>query len=410
MCDSQAGMSSRYLAAALPLVVFACAPAESAPPGSSEADATAASSVVEGSPEAVGVLAFLNHESTDVAILDHEVPLPSHAAKNLIAHRDGPDGQLGTADDDRYDTVTEILGVPQVGASRLQAIIDYAAANGFVPTGSDLLGVYDDVPFTVDDAERTLELCNTASETLLDDTIALDSRAVESILEARPIGSILQLSGLHYVGTSALGKLKAWGAPPDGATEGEDCASSAACSTGLQCVGIPFDGSAPIGKCVDMSPIPGEGDDCGVFAGACMEDLECVGTTVYNGEGYCRPLWMVGSFSATAGVAIPDGDAAGVSLPIQVYGLASVPEDIVVTLDIDHPRPQDLVVTLIASNQSSAVLWNHQASPDAYLSAGYGIERDNFVNGEWTLHVADTVGGEVGQLGGVTLLISSRWD
>lgn len=404
-------MSTRALSALLPLsLLAACAGEDAPPPASTELDSTAASAVVEGSPEAVGVLAFLNDPGTTLAVLDDDVPLPSNAAKNLIRHRNGPDGQLGTGDDDRFDSVAEILTVPQIGPARLQAIIDFADEQGFVPSGSDLLGVYDDVPFTVDDAVRTLDLVNTASEELLDVTIALDARAVESILEARAIESVLELAGLHYVGTSALTKLKAWGAPPDGAAEGEDCTSTAACSTGLTCMGIPFDGSAPIGKCVDLASVPGQGAECGVFAGECNEGLECVGVTIHNGEGTCLPLWMVGIFSATADAPIPDNSAAGVTLPVQVYGLASVPEDIMVTLDIDHPRPQDLVVTLIASNGSSAVLWNHQANPDEYLPAGWGIERDNFVNGEWKLHVADTVSGQVGQLNGVSLLISSRFD
>lgn len=400
----------RVFPAFLSLLALTACVSEESEVGDSNSDATAGAGIAEGSPEAVGVLAFINDASTDVAVLDDEVPLPSHAANNLIAHRNGADGELGTRDDDLYDTVAEILDVPQIGRSRLQALIDYADRQGYVPSGSDQLGVYDGVPFTVDEAEQTLALVNTATLSVLDDSIGLDRRAVDSILEARTIESVLELSELYYVGKTALTKLRDWAAPAVSAGEGDDCESTAGCESGLTCMGIPFDDSAPIGKCVNTANIPGEGEQCGVFAGGCNEGLECVGTTVNNGEGYCSPQWMVGIFSATAVVAIPDNSAQGVSIPLQVYGLATVPEDIVLTLAIEHPRPQDLIVTLTASNGSSDVVWNHEPSPELRVSDLWGIERDNFVNGEWTLHIADTVSGETGQLNRVELLVSSRFD
>jgi subtilisin-like proprotein convertase family protein len=81
----------------------------------------------------------------------------------------------------------------------------------------------------------------------------------------------------------------------------------------------------------------------------------------------------------------------------------------VVTLQIDHPNPADLVVTLISTNGSDSVLWNHDSNPDYYLPAN-GIERDNYINGTLTLHVADTVAGNTGTLKGFKLLVSSRYD
>ncbi len=79
----------------------------------------------------------------------------------------------------------------------------------WVPGGADLLGVYDGVSFTVEEADATLELVNSVSAEVLDDDLALNSRAVESIMRARPLETVDSLSRLYYVGGSALRTLKA---------------------------------------------------------------------------------------------------------------------------------------------------------------------------------------------------------
>jgi hypothetical protein len=48
------------------------------------------------------------------------------AATGLIAHRNGPDGELGTADDDPYDSLSEIDDIKYVGSVTLQALVDFA--------------------------------------------------------------------------------------------------------------------------------------------------------------------------------------------------------------------------------------------------------------------------------------------
>lgn len=47
----------------------------------------ATAALLDGTPEAVGVLRFLNDASTTLGVLDDDVPLPSNAAANVIAHR-----------------------------------------------------------------------------------------------------------------------------------------------------------------------------------------------------------------------------------------------------------------------------------------------------------------------------------
>ena len=180
----------------------ACGPDASGPVGLYQA------LVVDGTPEAVGLLGFVNDESTTFEILDDEVPLDRRTARNLIDHRDGPDGIFGTFDDDPFDTVEEIDQIAYVGQTALERLVHYACLDGWVPRGSDLLGVYDGVSFSVDEADAVLVLVNSASESELDDDLELDRRAASSILEARPVRSVQQLAGLYYVGQTALLKLK----------------------------------------------------------------------------------------------------------------------------------------------------------------------------------------------------------
>ena len=90
-------------------------------------------------------------------------------------------------------------------------------------------------------------------------------------------------------------------------------------------------------------------------------------------------------------------------------GLATVPVDIVVTLHLDHPRPEDLVVTLEDPNQQvGIVLSNESWTPGPIVTfVGSG---DDLVNGEWTLTVSDTVMGESGRLLGWSVYLLSNWD
>jgi hypothetical protein len=163
----------------------------------------------EGTPEGVAVLAMLNAESTTLEVLDQDVPLDRRAAGNLIAHRDGGDRLWGTSDDDIFSNMDEVDRVRFVGDKSIDRLVVYASRTGWVPGGADLLGVYDGVSFTVEEADATLELVNSVSAEVLDDDLALNSRAVESIMRARPLETVDSLSRLYYVGGSALRTLKA---------------------------------------------------------------------------------------------------------------------------------------------------------------------------------------------------------
>jgi len=171
-------------------------------------DGVAGFALTEGTPEALGVIAFLNDEATSFELLDDEVGLDRRAAQNLVAHRDGPDGVVGTADDDLFDRVAEIDAISWVGPTALRRILEHAEANGWVAEDEDYLGSFDGVAFSPEEAEATLDLANRGARELLDDEVGLDRRAVEAIVEARPIETMEELAALSYVGPSALDKMK----------------------------------------------------------------------------------------------------------------------------------------------------------------------------------------------------------
>jgi hypothetical protein len=346
---------------------LACVAGCSAQAGQDDAEGSVSSTgqqaIVEGTPEAIGVLELLNDPATDLHVLDVLVPLDKRAAENLIAHRNGPEGA--------FDDIAEVDAVPYVGASALANLVAYAEANGYVPSGGDLLGVFDNVAFTVDEATETLAFVNTASETTLDDEVGLDRRAVDSILAARTIESMLELQSLHYVGQSAMLKLRDFPKPATTGSlpEGSECDAHAECQTGL-CSGL---------------------------------------LTNFLDHGFCMEPWTANTFESTTSLAIADGGAS-VSSTLSVSGLASVPLDVVVDLEIDHPRPEDLVVVLHQPGGASAVLWNHQANPPSQIVAPNGIEGDNMVNGDWVLEITDTVAGQSGTLKSWKMWLSSNWD
>jgi hypothetical protein len=114
----------------------------------------------------------------------------------------------GTADDDPFGGIDEVDRVRQVGPATLDALFAWVAANGWVPGGDDTLGTWDGVTFTVDEAAATVALANSADEDVLDVDLGLDRRAVDSIVAARPIPTVLALSELFFVGRSALTVLR----------------------------------------------------------------------------------------------------------------------------------------------------------------------------------------------------------
>ncbi|MEM7156760.1 MAG: hypothetical protein AAF799_28180 [Myxococcota bacterium] len=366
---------------------------------------TAFRTFADGTPEAIGVLALVNDPSVTKHELDVDAALDRRAAESITEYRAGNDGvyEGGLGDDRLFVTIGQVDDQYYVGPVALSRLLDYATTQGYVPSGTDLLGTWDDVAFTVDEAEDALRWVNQSTEAQLD--AVLDSRAVDSILDARAIVSIQQLSGLYYVGPAAMFDIREEGRA---IAEPMPCISNAECPGILSCVGVPDEDG--FSRCQASQGIPGQGLSCTAL-GDCAEDLVCSGFTIF-GTGECRPAWMAHDFTSEPGVAI---GAAGTTtdFTVDVAGLASVPEDIIVTVDLQGVDPAGLRLVLADPQGTLSPLWDGPAAGGApipsELLALEGISRDDNVNGTWTLHV-ENVGSPAGTLAMWNLYLSSRFD
>jgi hypothetical protein len=153
--------------------------------------------LLDGTPDGVGVLDLLNDPGTTQDVLDHDAALNARTARNLILERSiAP-----------FSTIADVDDVPWVGPAALNALVAYAQTEGWVPEGGDVLGIWDRVEFTVDEAEATLALVNASSFDELDIDLGLNRRAADSIVAAQPVPSVAHLAGLYHVGRSALNTL-----------------------------------------------------------------------------------------------------------------------------------------------------------------------------------------------------------
>jgi hypothetical protein len=177
--------------------------------------------ITSGSPEAIGVVDLLNDPATDIDLLDHDAGLNVRAARNLIHHRDGWDGVLGSYDDDPFGDIDEVDSVRWVGPAAIASLVEFAANEGFIPEGADILGTWDNVTFTVNVADAVLAFVNDSDHSTLDHEVGLDRRAADSITAALPIASVEELAGLYFVGTTALEALIEVSATLGG-TEGDE--------------------------------------------------------------------------------------------------------------------------------------------------------------------------------------------
>jgi hypothetical protein len=167
----------------------------------------------EGTPEATGVLRFLNGPAADVATLDIDAALDARAARNIVAHVRGADGALGGGDDDLLDSVAELDAISQVGPSTIDRLVAYVRSIGGVPT-LDIEGVL----MTEAEAASIVMFANGGTERELDVDADLDVRAARNLIAARPLADIHAVARVSYVGAAALERLRVfaptWGAPP----------------------------------------------------------------------------------------------------------------------------------------------------------------------------------------------------
>lgn len=91
---------------------------------------TDANGIEEHSYEGICVLQLVNTATGDEL---RKAGVYRWPAEGIEAHRAGPDGRLGTSDDNVFDTLTELDGVSWVGWQTFRALKKHARANGYCP-------------------------------------------------------------------------------------------------------------------------------------------------------------------------------------------------------------------------------------------------------------------------------------
>ena len=188
----------------------------------------------------------------------------------------------------------------------------------------------------------------------------------------------------------------------------EGCTDTSECAADELCVGKPKTVMGATGQCAPKGSPSGTGQSCGAST-PCPTGLACLGEFIWpDGQGFCIAGWQAKDFYSFDSAAIPD-DGTTISSSIVACGLATVPVDIVVTLHLDHPRPEDLLITLEDPNEQQGTVLDHEtyAGGDIVAFVGSG---DDSVNGLWTLRVTDTVAGESGALLGWSVYLLSNFD
>ena len=100
--------------------------------GAGFADGKADGALVDGTPEARGVLALVNDRAVGVEELDGPAGLSARVARLIVGRRNGADGLAATADDDAYGDLAELDAVPYVGPATLRQLLAYAEETGRV--------------------------------------------------------------------------------------------------------------------------------------------------------------------------------------------------------------------------------------------------------------------------------------
>lgn len=185
------------------------------------------------------------------------------------------------------------------------------------------------------------------------------------------------------------------------------CLENADCDP-LACIGIPRRVDGATGQCVDLQASPAGRDEPCSLENPCGPELACLGASIWEQGAWCVPQWFAKNFYSHDDQVIPE-DGSRYSSTVVACGLASVPVDIVVYLHLDHPRPQDLLVQLEDPNGQIGSVLDHEVWVPGPIVARVG-SGDDTVNGEWTLHISDTVNGERGTLTGWSVYLMSRWD
>jgi DNA uptake protein ComE-like DNA-binding protein/subtilisin-like proprotein convertase family protein len=427
------------------------------------------------SAEVALVLDLVNYPGTSFEVLDKDARLDRRAAQNIVTYRNGPDGVTPTKDDLLFHTIEQLDRIPYVGPSALGKLLDFAAANpppaaelvdgvffrgweveavvlgvnqatveelrglglttraaenlveaapvasvseiGDVPYvgpaslgrlrtnagawwkrllggGGGAGGTFAGVTFSDELAEIAIEIANRATFELLTGQGGMWTAGANRLIGARPYQDLAEVAGTQGIGTSTMQTL-------------HDYADSGLwIDPELDCM------NDPAGPCGGVVGGRTGGDLCDRDQ-PCGPGLVCAGLSQFE-FGHCRENWKHGVFQSSAPLEIPSSTGAEIVETIQVTGLASVPEDIWITLALDHTDPDAIRITLVTPGGDRAVVWDGPTAsrpfPTYERLVGCCIPRDDMVNGTWRLEVRNVRGRGTGQLTGHTLRLTSRWD
>jgi hypothetical protein len=144
----------------------------------------------------------------------------------------------------------------------------------------------------------------------------------------------------------------------------------------------------------------------------CTQDTPCAPGLLCHGltrgdEGVCRPETLHVAVEHQGG-EIPDGTGS-LDVDVEVVGLPGTDEDVILELVLNHPRPEDLVVTLVNPGAREVTVLNHVplAANTALYTAVTGFSGSDDASGTWTLRVADTVPGSSGSVSPSRLEVAS---
>jgi subtilisin family serine protease len=104
-------------------------------------------------------------------------------------------------------------------------------------------------------------------------------------------------------------------------------------------------------------------------------------------------------------IAIPDGEATGVTSPIGVTDNGTI-QDIAVTVDIQHSYLGDISVQVIAPSGDAILLQGRNLGRNTQLQSTYTVQNTPALQllleqpsaGEWQLQVVDSIAGDTGTL------------
>ncbi len=120
----------------------------------------------EGSAEALGVLALVNDGTLTAAKLKTAAGITTRVSNNIVKHRNGADGSVGTTDDDPYDTLAELDAIPYVGPATLNALLEAARDRGLVGGASKIEVLFSPQPAEATHMVKVASLIRGATKTV----------------------------------------------------------------------------------------------------------------------------------------------------------------------------------------------------------------------------------------------------